>query len=353
MSHRLRRAWPILKFVLGLAILVVIGRQFARDLQRSDLWERPIHPGWLALAGGLYVAGQGFSGWFWYRLLWRLGDKPKPATVWRAYTLGHLGKYLPGKAWALLLRAGTARAGGVRLSMAVLTSFYEVLTTMASGALLALLLFGLLAPVSGPALNWTELKRLAQLEAPEGGLGRTILVAFAALLLAVTLVPLWPAVFNRFASSLPSASPGEFPRMRLTWLADGLMLTLLGWSLVGLSLFSVLVGILGTEMPWTLPVLGRVLAGLALAYVAGFVILIAPAGLGVREFLLTLLLTPELEAVAGLQTEGARALTILAVLVLRLTWTMAELAAAAIVLACTRGGSSFPSAGPASPPVAN
>ena len=58
----------------------------------------------------------------------------------------YLGKYLPGKAWALVLRATLIRGPEVRLSVAGLSSFYEVLTTMAAGVLLAALLFGLQVP---------------------------------------------------------------------------------------------------------------------------------------------------------------------------------------------------------------
>ena len=61
------------------------------------------------------------------------------------------------------------------------------------------------------------------------------------------------------------------------------------------------------------------------AYVIGFVILTAPGGLGVREFLLIRLLTPELVGVEDRGPEDARALVVLAVLALRLVWTTAEL----------------------------
>ena len=42
---------------------------------------------------------------FWYRLLRQLGQRPTALAAVRAYYIGHLGKYLPGKACALLLRA--------------------------------------------------------------------------------------------------------------------------------------------------------------------------------------------------------------------------------------------------------
>jgi uncharacterized membrane protein YbhN (UPF0104 family) len=83
--------------------------------------------------------------------------------------------------------------------------------------------------------------------------------------------------------------------------------------------------------PWDGAVLLRLTAFLALAYVAGFVIVIVPSGLGVREYFLTLFLVPEVTPlVAGDEAEG-RALAILAVLVLRLVWTAAELVITGVV----------------------
>src|SRR5262249_12310137 len=142
----LRNWWPVLKAVFAVLLLAAIGRQFARDLSHPDLAKYPLHLGWLVLAGALYLLGLGFSAWFWYRVLRALGQWPAGLAAVRAYYIGHLGKYLPGKAWALVLRASLARGSGVRLGVAALTSFYEVLTTMAAGALLATLLFACLAP---------------------------------------------------------------------------------------------------------------------------------------------------------------------------------------------------------------
>ena len=67
---------------------------------------------------------------------------------------------------------------------------------------------------------------------------------------------------------------------------------------------------------------GLYTAYMGVAYVAGFVILIVPSGLGVREFFLTLFL------VEGGESRPA---VLLAVLLMRLAWTAAELVAVAVV----------------------
>jgi uncharacterized membrane protein YbhN (UPF0104 family) len=61
------------------------------------------------------------------------------------------------------------------------------------------------------------------------------------------------------------------------------------------------------------------LAAVAASYVAGFVVLVAPGGLGARELVLQELLTPRV---------GGAAAAVLASLVLRLVWTAAEVALA-------------------------
>jgi uncharacterized membrane protein YbhN (UPF0104 family) len=65
----------------------------------------------------------------------------------------------------------------------------------------------------------------------------------------------------------------------------------------------------------------------ALAYVAGFLAVFLPGGVGVREALLLALLRPEL---AHQGVRGAEAVAALAVVLLRLVWTVAELLMAAV-----------------------
>src|SRR5207244_7795702 len=141
----LRKWWPLLKALLALAILVAIGRQFVRDLSRPELWQRSLHPGWLVLSGVLYLLGLGFSAFYWYRLLSVLGQRPSLLRSVRAHYIGQMGKYLPGKAWALFLRSNLVRSPTTGVGVAVITSFYEVFITMLSGALLAAVLSGMQA----------------------------------------------------------------------------------------------------------------------------------------------------------------------------------------------------------------
>jgi hypothetical protein len=329
MPWTLRRCWPVAKALICLAILTLIGRRFAQDLAQPELWQRSFHPAWLALCGVLYIAGLSFSALFWGRLLTHLGHRPPALSVARAYFVGHLGKYVPGKAWALVLRAGLIRGERVPVGLAGLTAFYEVLTTMCAGSVLAALLFAVCGLGNeGASSSWGALFGLLRLERPEGGVvNRWTAVALSLLLAVATGVPLWPGVFNRLAPRLVPGfkdREGDLPRLRVAHLAEGLFLAGCGWLLLGGSLFAALLGTAGPVVDATPLVLARLTAAVALAYVAGFVVLVAPSGLGVREFFLALILTPELTR-GALDPAEAPAVVVLTVLVLRLVWTLSEL----------------------------
>ena len=55
----------------------------------------------------------------------------------RAYFMGHIGKYVPGKAMAVVLRIAGVRKWVTSIRIAIVTSLLETLTMMAVGAFLA------------------------------------------------------------------------------------------------------------------------------------------------------------------------------------------------------------------------
>lgn len=331
----LQNCWPVLKALLTVAILVAIGWRFARDLQNPELWARPLHGGWLALSGGLYILGLAFSAWFWHRLLRVFGQQPSTATTVRAYFLGHLGKYLPGKAVALVLRATLARGPGVRTGVAGLTAFYEVLTTMTSGALLGVILLALFAPVAAAPFDRETFWQLLRLEVPASGvLGRGLLVLLALTLLGPLMLPILPGFFNRIVGGIVERfrAQGAPPLARVptSALIEGLVITAVCWLLWGLSLWAVFRAVCQQPLAWDWVLWLRWTGLMAVAYVAGFVIILAPGGLGVREFFLTLFLVPEI-GLLDTSEPDPRAVVVLAVVLLRLAWTVAEVVIAAAV----------------------
>lgn len=342
MQHKwLARAWRWRKPLLTVIILSAVGWRLGPDLRNPELWRHSLHFGWLVASGVLYILGLGCAAALWYRLLRGFNQHPSPIVAMRAYSLGLLGKYVPGKAWALWLRAGLVRGPRTSLGVALATALYEVLATMASGVLLSAILFTTLFREPHGGERWNLLAYLFDKQpSPDAVPDFRGLVVLSVALLGVLGVPLVPSVFNglmrRFISlrsvvkrdSRPSAG---LPQFRLRFLGEGFVIAAGCWLLWGLSLWAVLRAIEGTAQIWTWELWLRYTAIVALAYVAGFVIVIVPSGLGIREFLLVLLLVPELAVQLGTDTSSIRAIVILAVLVLRVIWTMAELAVAVMV----------------------
>lgn len=336
MRSRLRKIWPFVKFPLAIIILVLIGRRFAIDLQsHPDLLHMSLGWGWLALSGGLYIAGLACSNIYWLQLLRLYGQSPRPAAAVRAYYIGMMGKYVPGKAWALVLRATLIAGPRVSAGIAVLTSFYEILTTMTSGAALATVLYFTLAPDLHSHFDWSMFWTLMQLQPTEEFVfDRKVLTASSLLLTAAVGIPIIPTVFNWVVHrmSLPfRAGDAALPRVHLRSLATGLSLTAVNWLFMGISFWAAAKAVVGPSLRTSLQDAGLYIAAMGASYVAGFVFIIVPSGLGVREFFLTLFLVPELHLNQGIELSDARALAVVAAVILRLAWTVAELCAVAVV----------------------
>jgi uncharacterized membrane protein YbhN (UPF0104 family) len=308
--------WPAVKIVLTVAIVGAVAWEFVRILRRPELWAHPprLSPAWLAAATGLYLAGLAFWGFFWHYLLRLLGQRPHLLATLRAYYVGQLGRYVPGKLVGVALRARLLAGPGVRLGVAVVTVVYEWLTTLASGVLLGVLFLGLLAP------------------------GHATLGGRAAGLLVLAGVLLLPGVFNRLAERTarpfraPDASP--LPPVHGRALLAGLGITACGWLLQGGVLWAVVDDLSPGAWVDPAPAWLRCTAYAGLAYAAGFLVLAAPGGLGVRDFLIQQFLAADLGARLGAGRAAATATV--AALLLRLLWTVVDVGAAGVCW-CLRG----------------
>ena len=304
------RLWRTAKALLALLILSAIAWQFWHDLQHAALHDLVIRWPWVVLSTLLYLIGMGFSAWYWYRLLVTFGQRPRLLPVLRAYYVSQLGKYIPGKAWAVLMRAMLIQGSSVNLRPAILATIYEVFTTMASGMLLATALL-VVQPPTLLAGSWNPMW-------------------LALLLLALCGLPLLPAVFNLALRRLGTDGSSEesLPRpvLRLGTLLEGLVTTSGVWLCFGLSLWAMINAVSPEEQTLSVPLWMRQTAAVALACVSGFAAFVMPSGIGVREWVLDLMLTPEL-ANAGQQETQPTAVII--VLLLRMAWTAGE-----VMLAC-------------------
>ena len=140
-----------IKAVVAAVVLWAVGRHVVRTW--NDLSDRGqtlrFDPIWLLASGLLYLAGLSACGVF-YRGILRASATPiglAPAV--RAYLMSHLGKYVPGKAMVVVMRAGLAVPFGARAATAAIATFYETLVMMAAGGLVAAAGFRDGGPVAG------------------------------------------------------------------------------------------------------------------------------------------------------------------------------------------------------------
>ncbi|HJZ58609.1 MAG TPA: lysylphosphatidylglycerol synthase domain-containing protein [Gemmataceae bacterium] len=307
MSWNPKRAWLVLKTAVAVAILVAVGRNFAITLSSPELASFPfrLRFAFLVPAGLLYLLAHCCWASFWVRLLRSQGVHVSWYGGLRAYFVSQFGKYVPGKAWVILLRVGMLRAVGGRPLPVAVTATYETLSSMAAGALLGVLL-----------LPWL-------VALPDVVSGNVVALA------AIAGLPIVLGVLNKLVVRVAQRSrepdAPSLPSPSVFLLAQGLLHGACGWCLLGVSLGLTVRAVAPEPAKVGVGFLGDV-AAVTLAYVVGFVMLWAPGGLGPREYVLKLLLGPRFEPTLGQPL--ADGLAVVIALVLRLTWTTAEVALA-------------------------
>ena len=228
----------------------------------------------------------------------------------RQYFIGHLGKYVPGKAMVIVLRSGLLRTRPLDMGLVVASIFLATLSMMAVGACLAAAL--------------TAYYLAGQLATNRWAMNRWTMVAAALAMLLVAGLPTLPPVFVRLARLVGVArgNPAALAKLaglRYRLLAGGWLMMAAGWLFMAGSLWAVLRAIGGQgSLPAMLPLCT---AAVSLAVVGGFVAMV-PGGLGVRDFVLMELLGRQL---------GSPGLGLIAAAVLRIVWLVTEILVSIIV----------------------
>jgi uncharacterized membrane protein YbhN (UPF0104 family) len=269
-------------------------RSALADLDRQEWSAASLRPGWLVLSSVAYVAGFLPPALFWHRLLGLFGQPaPRVRTV-RAWYIGGLGKYVPGKATVVVLRTALLRRDGVGIAISTATIFYETLTTMAVGAF-----------VGGAIL-------LVMMH------DRWELAVLSAGMMLAAGAPTVPWIFKRLArlAGIERAAPAAIDRLdhlKLRGIARAWLEIAVGWCLVGISIWATLCAIDGEASHANPREIALSIAAGAMSVVAGFVSLI-PGGLVVRDAVLLELLAPAV----------GKGPALVCALVARLVWLLSE-----------------------------
>jgi uncharacterized membrane protein YbhN (UPF0104 family) len=276
-----RRRWwlPILKLAVVVAVCFAVQGTVREALAKLN--EQPWHVdfSWLVLAGALYVVAWMPMSWFWGRVLAALGQPLHGLDTLYAYFLGHLGKYVPGKALVLVIRIGLIKPRVISIRLGVASVLLETLTLMSVGAVLAAVL-SLFVLRNDPRL--------------------TIAAAITALVVSLpTIPPITRRLVRRLtaqriasdARDESSARDQSVIEHQITTrlLAKGWLASALCWIILGWSMWATLraIGVTTVHPISNLPLL---VAVVALSIVAGFISML-PGGMVVRDALLFELLS--------------------------------------------------------------
>lgn len=237
----------------------------------------------LALAAVTYAFGLLPAGVLLHLAVTSFGHRPNLSTSIAAHLLGHVGKYVPGKALVVILRAGTLARSGVPLRDATVSIFMETLMMMAVGG-----------AISTFVVIWLPL--------PSWIIGLSLLAALASSL------PTFPPIMHWLSKKvvkgkqsdnqkkLSDEREGSGWRLFLT----GWILQLSTWVLIGLSFTLVIVAIPTSDpLPTPIQLYAISTAAISLAVVTGFASLL-PGGAGVRELVLATVLGIMLSPAHGL-----------------------------------------------------
>jgi glycosyltransferase 2 family protein len=322
-----RLAISALKLVVAVLVVSAVTRHVV--LAWNDLSARTeplrFELGWLAGAGLLYVLGLAAYGRFFERILHSSATPVKLGPALCAYVVSHLGKYVPGKAMVVVIRAGMVVPFGARASSAAIATFYETLVMMAAGGLLAAAGF---AAANGPDLTLLRLPVWGQVALPLYRVAALLGLVLGVGFLTVVAPPVFARLVELVNLPFPKVGNGSAPKYSIRLLGTGMLWSSAGWAFLGASQLAVVRAFdrAGATNLVAYGLVPLVVSSVALATVAGFVVAVLPGGLGVREGVLMSVLAP------AIGSDHA----VVASLLLRLVWVASEVVAAAVLVLCFR-----------------
>lgn len=207
----------------------------------------------------------------WRAVMTDLGSPLPVAAASRVFFVSQVGKYLPGGVWNIVAAAEMGADHRIPRRRSVSAMAVSVLVSIVTGLLLAVI-----AVVLGPP----------EVRGDYGWVVWTLPVFVLVLLPPVLnrLLGVALAVVRRPALEQPMTSAG---------IARSVLWALAAWVLAGVQVWLIATGV---GMDPTVATFALAVGGYALAWTAGFLVIIVPAGVGVREAVLGALLAGQLAA---------------------------------------------------------
>lgn len=247
-------------------MILFIGRALVDRFSAISWAQVRFSPAWLVLAGAVQVVMMFLAAVVFRHLLAPLCRPPRWPAMFAATWIGRVGKYLPGKFASLVGTVWLLRREGVPVPVAASVVFLR------QGMLMVM---GLLAAV--PLTMWQPVVQRLPLA-----------WLWCVALLSAGLVFLHPRVFFALSNHVLGRLrlPPLRTRHRYSHYVGSLAIVLVNLVLGGVGLWLIARSVTDVSVRW-LPVF---VSAAALAGSVGFLAVFAPAGLGVREGILLIIL---------------------------------------------------------------
>jgi uncharacterized membrane protein YbhN (UPF0104 family) len=264
-----RRVFLAAQWIAAAIILYFVGRTLAGQWVTFRTTPLEAHPRWWAVGvSAVIVLGV-------YALLvqtWRvlLVEANESLSFWRAariWSISNLWRYVPGKLWQIPAMSELARRDNVSPAAAAGSAVLNTVLNIATGLAIVLV------------LGWRWLDRINP---------NARVVAIALMIVAVIGLAFLPFVLTRFSSWVVRLSGRE---VRLTsppvrTIAVATTGNLIAWTMYGIAFMWLVRGVIGDAPGAT----WQYVAVYCASYVVGYLVLIAPGGIGPREGVMVALL---------------------------------------------------------------
>lgn len=265
----------------GFIVIVVAYGAYAVSTQWTDIHHAIDRIGlrWSAAALAAVLAALFTSMLSWRALLVGLGSPLTVPTSARIFFVGQLGKYLPGAVWPVLAQMEIATEHKVPRTRTALASVLTMLIALLTGLLIAVVAI----PFTGNGLQY----------------------AWVFIAVPFLLACLYPKILNYGFGKLLKLARRPPLEQPLGARAIGISLgwSFLSWICYGLQIWVLAIRV-GAHAGTALPL---AIGAFAFSWCAGFLVILAPAGGGVRELVLVAMLT---SALGGGKTGSGLALAV-------------------------------------------
>ena len=304
-----KHLFAAIKILICLVVCGLVGYELYKSWDKiHEIELTPNYP-LLALAGLCYAVAFTPAAIFWRYAMQTLGQKPAIYETFRAYYIGHLGKYVPGKAMVLIIRTGLIKSERTKITAAGASVFVETMTMMAVGGFVA----------ASVLVLWFRHHEHVVAHA-------SWLMLITCVFLCFTVLPILPPVFHFAAKKCRI----ELEGLRFRTLAVGWILNVPVWGMLGVSLWLTMIGMgFGMNHEQIITELSFCTSAISGSIVVGFASML-PGGFGTREYALLSLLAL-FYATHPIEGTDPKVIALIIVTVHRILSILAELTVSAVL----------------------